>query len=152
MNPAASSSQVSQYVMTIMFAIIHISESCKSTKPKIIASSTMAPDNHPLDWPNAVQQDGLADTGASNPISLKCLSQQYINNIRLASSSLTIILEKLREQAYKDSPGRTQTTMHGLVTSQKKLSELFEIASIIFPPENSTSRLGAFLLKIVLCQ
>ena len=132
MDPAASSSQLSQYVMTIIF-VIHISDTCKSSKPKVIASSTMAPDNHPLDWPNAVQQDGLADTGASNPISLKCLSQQYINNIRLASNSLSIILEKLREQAYKDSSGRTQTTMHGLITSQKKLTELFEIASVIFP-------------------
>ena len=93
MDPAASSSQVSQYV-TVMFAILQISETCKSTKLKIKATTTVAPDENPLDWPNAIKKDGVEDTGASNPISLQCLSQQYINNIRLASSSLSINFEE----------------------------------------------------------
>ena len=135
-SAASSSNQVSQNVMTILFAIVHLSETCKSKKPQPIAPpSTIAPDGHPLDWTNAVQQEILTDTGATNPISLKCLSQQYINNIRLASRSLTLILEKFKEQTLRGSPDRSQTTMLGLATSQKKISELFKIATTIFPPD-----------------
>ena len=110
MDPAASSSQVSQYI-TIMFTIIQISEACKSTRPPIKATSTIAPDEHPLGWQDAIQEHDVVNSEASNPISLQDLSQQYINYIRLACDSLSIMFENLREQGYKDSPDRTQITM-----------------------------------------
>ena len=48
---------------------------------------------------------------------------------------MSIMFEKLREHAYKDSSGRTQTTMYRLISSQKKLYEVFEIASKLFPAD-----------------
>ena len=68
-------------------------------------------------------------------MSLQELSQQYISHIRLACDSLSVIFEQLKIQGYKDSPDRTQVTMQELITSQRKLYQVFETASKLFPAD-----------------
>ena len=130
----SSKNQVSHSVLTIFITIINLSEPCKSRKPEAIApSSDISPDGHPLDWTDKIHQETITDVRAASPHVPKSLGQEYIHHIRMANRSLNLILENFNAQTYTDSPQGPLTTMLGLATSQKKIKELFEIASAIFP-------------------
>ena len=65
---------------------------------------------------------------------LRKLSKQYIQQIRLANRSLNFIIENTKAQTYTSSPQRSLAALLGLATSQARINELFTIANAIFPP------------------
>ena len=105
--------------MAILCTFIQITSSCKTTKPKRTPPDTVTSQVDPFNWQKEIQLDVTQVSPSNSPISLQYLTQQYMNNIRLATSSLDIILEKLSQQSDNDDPSRTQATIKGLVNSKK---------------------------------
>ena len=77
MDPT-SSKKVSQYIMTILCTLIQITTPCKTTKPKRNLPDNVPSELDPFDWQKAVQVDVTQASPGSSPISLQCLTQQYI--------------------------------------------------------------------------
>ena len=80
MDPT-SSKKVSQYVMAILCTFIQITSPCKTTKPKRNPPDTVTSEIDPFNWQKAVQLDVTQVSPGYSPISLQCLTQQYMNNI-----------------------------------------------------------------------
>ena len=72
------------------------------------------------------------------------MTQQYLNNIRITTTSLDGILENLNQQSDINDNGRNQATRRGLIRSKKVLNSIFDIAAKLFPGdlEDTIDELG----------
>ena len=140
MNPS-SSKKVSLYVISLLCTSINFSVSCKSTKPKRSPPEVSKSEPHPVDWHNNILAEGSQKAVLSSG-SLQHLTQQYLKNIRITTTSLDAILNLLNQQSEINDNGRNQATRRGLRRAKNVLNSIFDISAKLFHRTLKTLLMG----------